>query len=145
MKQERNTNIPEIRKIEFAFEWMRNGYNGTKAAEYIGYSAKNASAHSYYLLRDPFTQSFIARKMDEKYAKMDVDVDKVVQELAKIAFIDVESPHCRYTTKDKIRSLELIGKHLQMFIEKVEVVSMDKVYESISQNAASSPKHAIKH
>lgn len=51
--------------------------------------------------------------MNERSKTTGITAEKVVKELEIIAFSDVE-----ITAKEKIRALELLGKHLGMFAER---------------------------
>lgn len=51
----------------------------------------------------------------------------------------------KYKLADKTKNLELLGKHLKLFTDKVEVDVLSDVYESIANNANSSIKNAVKH
>ena len=131
--------------------------NATQAAIRAGYSPKTAAEIGAENLIKPKVQDVIARAMAERSKRTGVTQDRVVRELAKLAFVDVAElldmsaddlfngtdrdntaavasvktkrtatdegavVECEVKTYDKVRALELLGKHLNMFTERREV------------------------
>lgn len=129
--------------------------NGKQAAIRAGYSPKTAEQISYQLLQKTSVQNAIARAMAERSRRTGINQDRVVRELAKIAFVkmtDVVNDECeirpdadpddlaciesvkvkQIPTKSgdvgverevrlspKIKALELLGRHLGMFNDKL--------------------------
>lgn len=134
--------------------------NATQAAIRAGYkagSAQRASEIGSELLQKTPVSEAITKAMAERSKRTGINQDRVVQELAKIAFVnasDVINPEdasvrmsakeddlaCIQSIKvktmdgakgksierevklnDKMKALELLGKHLGMFKDKVEL------------------------
>lgn len=131
--------------------------NATQAAIRAGYSPKTANEQGARLLANVSVQEAIAKAMAERSRRTGVNQDRVIQELARIAFVnpqDVINPEdasvredaaeddlvCIQSVKvktmdgakgtfmerevklnDKMKALELLGKHLGMFKDKVEL------------------------
>lgn len=149
--------------------------NVTQAAIRSGYSKKYAMAHAYELLDKPKIKEYIDKKMKDREKRTEITQDKVLQELANIAFangadfakvvqksymkpvydkegnkIDEEEVFYKdveltltddlpedkkkaiaaikqtkfgieVASCDKVKALELLGKHLGMFKDKVEL------------------------
>ena len=127
--------------------------NATQAAIRAGYSPKTAEQAASRLLTIVKVSDEIARKMAERSKRTGINQDRVVQELAKLAFVniadvvDLDSATVKDTAAgadlaciqsvkikpsefgtereiklyDKKASLELLGKHLGMFKDKLEV------------------------
>ncbi len=130
--------------------------NGTQAAIRAGYSAKTAQEQASRLLSNVMVQQAISERMAERSRRTGVNQDRVVLELAKIAFVkmtDVVDSNGRirddatdddlsciesikYKESDnefggsverevkigsKLRALELLGKHLGMWNDKLDV------------------------
>lgn len=127
--------------------------NATQAAIRAGYSPDTANVIGSENLAKPYIQQRIQKQMDERAARTNITQDKVIEELAKIAFSDI----CNYlkvennqvkifdtdsiqkevlaaiaeirqgnyglTIKlyDKLKALELLGRHLGMFKDKLEI------------------------
>ena len=84
--------------------------NATQAAVRAGYSEKTAFSIGVENLRKPLIQEYLQRLMQERSDRTRVSADKVLQELERIAMTETE-----ITGKEKIKALELLGKHLGMF------------------------------
>jgi hypothetical protein len=98
---------------QFAMEYALDG-NGKRSAIAAGYSPKVASVQASTLLKNKEVQEAIDRFRRDSLRKFKLKAEDVLEELAKVA-MDVElSPH-------KMKALELLGKHFQLFTEKVEI------------------------
>lgn len=127
--------------------------NATQAAIRAGYSPKTAEQTASRLLTIVKVSDEIAREMAERSKRTGINQDRVVQELAKLAFVNIadvvdldsatvketatgEDLACIQSVKikpsefgtereiklyDKKASLELLGKHLGVFKDKLEV------------------------
>lgn len=130
--------------------------NGTQAAIRAGYSVKTAQEQASRLLSNVMVQQAIAKRMAERSKRTGINQDRVVLELAKIAFVkmtDIVDDHGRikgtatdddlaciesikYKESDnefgrsverevkigsKLKALELLGKHLGMWNDKVDL------------------------
>ena len=84
--------------------------NATQAAVRAGYSEKTAFSIGVENLRKPLIQEYLQRLMQERSDRTRVSADKVLQELERIAMTETE-----ITGKEKMKALELLGKHLGMF------------------------------
>ena len=133
--------------------------NATQAALRAGYSVNNSHKIGSQLLDNPRIKQAIELAMYERELRTKVTQDRVIQELAKIAFINptdvVDSYDAslhngaaredtaaissirvkRLPTRegfgvereiklhDKIRALELLGKHLRLFNDKLNITT----------------------
>lgn len=135
--------------------------NATQAAIRAGYSPKTANEQGARLLANVSVQAAIQEAMKSREQRTEVTQDRVVKELAKIAFGDprnvmswgpsgvklkasteltddeaafvsevseTTTEHggsLKLKTNDKLKALELLGRHIGMFKEKVEVTGKD--------------------
>ncbi len=131
--------------------------NATQAAIRAGYSAKTADVQGSRMLSNVKVQQAISEKMAERSKRTGINQDRIVQELAKIALVNISdvvdtdtgeilpnaSPDdlaCIESIKfkqsdnqyggslerevkvaSKVKALELLGKHLGMWNDKVDV------------------------
>lgn len=128
--------------------------NATQAAIRAGYSPDTAYSIGNENLKKPEIKTRIDKAMAERSKRTGVNADRVVMELAKIAFVNADDviDFKTATVKegalpedlaaiqsvkvktfgedglereikmaDKIKTLELLGRHLGMFKDKVEV------------------------
>lgn len=128
--------------------------NATQAAIRAGYSPDTAYSIGNENLKKPEIKAHIDKAMAERSKRTGVNADRVVMELAKIAFVNADDVIDFKTAAvkegarpedmaaiqsvkvktfgedglereikmaDKIKTLELLGRHLGMFKDKVEV------------------------
>ena len=89
--------------------------NATQAAIRAGYSAKTANRIAAENLSKLDIQKYISQLQNSQSERTQITADTVLKELEKIALADTE-----ITGKEKIKALELLGKHLGMFSDKIE-------------------------
>jgi PBSX family phage terminase large subunit len=92
--------------------------NATQAYRRAGYSARKddtARVEGSKLLTKPNIQKYLQELRAKQAARTGVSADFVVQELYRVAGSDPE-----LKGSDKMKALELLGKHLGMFTEKPE-------------------------
>ena len=85
-------------------------FNATQAALRAGYSQKTAYSIGDENLRKPEIQSEIQSLIKKRSERTGINADIVIKELVKIALADTE-----ITGKEKMKALELLGKHLGLF------------------------------
>lgn len=111
--------------------------NATQAAIRAGYSARNADKIAFQLLGKTRVAEAIAAAQAERSARVSVSADYVVNNLVEIVercmqrapvltmkgeqVVDDEGRNVwRFDAKGANKSLELLGKHLGMFTDKIE-------------------------
>ncbi len=139
----------------FAAEYLID-LNGTQAAIRAGYSARTANEQASRMLANVSIQQAISEAMAERSKRTGVNQDRIVQELAKIAFLKItdvvdregrikenaseEDLACiesiKYKHSDtetgssterevkaasKLKAMELLGKHLRMWNDRLDV------------------------
>lgn len=138
----------------FVQEYLKD-LNGTQAAIRAGYSPASAASQASELLKVPKIAAALKAAQDARSERTEVTADRVLRELARIAFsdpakayaedgrllsvrempeearaclagYDVEEGGDSLLTRkvkgwNKVDALKLLGQHLGMFKEKVEV------------------------
>lgn len=132
--------------------------NATQAAIRAGYSPETAKSIGNENLTKPDIRAHIDKAMAERSKRTGVNADRVLMELAKIAFVNAanvintesatvkedavpEDTAAIQSVKvktfgedglereiklaDKMKALELLGRHLGMFKDKVEVAGLE--------------------
>ena len=89
--------------------------NATQAAIRAGYKEKTARSQGQRLLTNVDIQKYIAELQKKQSERTGITADTVLKELEKIALTDTE-----ISGKEKIKALELLGKHLGMFSGQTE-------------------------
>ena len=98
----------------FAIEYLKDK-NATQAAIRAGYSKKTAASIAWELLERPDVKQFIGDKQKEAVEKAEITSEWIVNQCKEIA------TNVLAKDSDKLRALELIGKYLGMFTERVEM------------------------
>lgn len=91
--------------------------NGSAAAVRAGYSQNSAKEIAVENLTKPPIREAIDKALALRADRTETTADFVIQELRKIACAEVE----KYTGGDKLKALELLGKHLGMFKEQLQL------------------------
>jgi len=102
------------RREAFVRHYIETG-NATKAAVLAGYSEKSAAAAGSRLLTTPEIKGAIDDALLRRAELSDITATYVLERIRAIA----EDPNARYA--DRLRALELLGKHLKLFTDKAEV------------------------
>jgi phage terminase small subunit len=144
--------------------------NATDAAVKAGYSKKSAKEIGHENLTKPHIKEYIQEQLKKKENELDITVDRVLKEIALIAFLDIKEFYnddgtvkkvheieekarraiSSVTTKeivigkgenaqffnietiksgDKLKALELLGRYLSMFKDKIEISVDDELAE----------------
>jgi phage terminase small subunit len=96
--------------------------NATQAATRAGYSPKTAYRIGHELLQKTSVQECVRGLRAEQSKRTCITADDVVNELKNVAFAQAE-----ILGRDKVKALELLGKHLGMFTDRVSVVDEDEI------------------
>lgn len=100
------------RQQRFVAEYLVD-LNGTQAAIRAGYAEGSADVHANRLLGNDRIKQAIAEKQKKLAIKSDITIERVLKELATIG-LDNEKER----TTDRLKALELIGKHLGMYTDR---------------------------
>lgn len=112
-------------------------YNGTQAAIRAGYSKKTAHVQASTLLKNPKVLTRVRELQKEQTERLVISQDWVIQQLVdvvekclkpvEVMEWDYEAKEMRGTgtftfdSKGATKALELLGKHLGMYTDKMEV------------------------
>lgn len=107
-------------------------FNATQAAIRAGYSPRTAAAQASRLFTNVKVYKAIAQAVEERAKRTAIDQDWVLDRLQEVVDRCMQAiPVCdrqgqpsgewRFNAGGANRALEIIGKHLRMFADKVEV------------------------
>lgn len=75
-------------QLVFVREYLKNGMNATSAAISAGYSEKTAASQGARLLKHVEIQPLIAQKAEAVLNKLDYGIERTLNEVARLAFLD---------------------------------------------------------
>lgn len=110
------------RQKQFCEEYIVD-LNATQAAIRAGYSEKTAASTAARLLRNVKVQKYIAQLQAERGQRLQVTQDDVIREICDIALLPLDDDNVLsgiVKVKDKVKALELLGRHFGAFVDKVE-------------------------
>lgn len=115
-----------VKRLTFKQEAFVNEYlvdlNATEAAVRAGYSEKTAGKIGSENLKKPEISMAIAEKMKQRESRTQITQDFVLTELYEIARKEASDfPESDLKYSNKLKALELLGKHLGMFTERLNV------------------------
>jgi len=110
------------KQAAFIREYTKD-FNGTQAAIRAGYSAKTAQEIAAQNLSKLIIQKAITESLKKVEKRTEITVDMVVKKLAMIGFAKIGDMDVKVS--DQTKALDLLGKHLGMFTQKVEVTGKD--------------------
>lgn len=97
-------------------------FNATQAAIRAGYSEKTAGKIGFENLQKPEIQAAIKDAMGDREKRTHINQDFVLSELYKIATQGADDgPESSLKYSNKLKALELLGKHMAMFTDRSEV------------------------
>jgi phage terminase small subunit len=90
--------------------------SGTKAAVKAGYSVKSAARYGVELLNKPHIAQAIAQSKAKRAEKLNRTAEDVLRDIVAVTNAAMRDKDRR----SALKGLELRGKHLGMFVQKVE-------------------------
>lgn len=121
-----------ILQRQFIMEYLKH-LNATKAVNDCGYNTKYPNRMATQLLHNPRIRLVINLLQEARARKSSVSKDWVLKKIQKIVEgTEEENPQAA------LRGLELIGKHLAMFVERQEISGKDGEaiqYQKVEEDA----------
>lgn len=108
----------DTRRELFAHEYIKD-LNGAAAARRIGIGAGSARSEACRMLAEPEVQELIADLLAERKAAAKVDAERVLAELAALAFFD--PAHAYDEERNQLKGMHEIPVHVRKAIAGVEV------------------------
>ena len=99
------SNALTCRQRTFVSEYVR-GLNGSQAAIRAGCKARNARLAASRLLRKPKVQKEIQKLIREKEEKLKVSANRILQDLAAVAFFDIRKLFDEHSRLKPIHTLD---------------------------------------
>ena len=105
------------RQREFCEEYIKD-YNLTKAygRVYTSAAEKNWASLASKLFSDARIKEYVRQLEEQVFQEKGINAEHIAVELAKIAFEDPDASRA-----DKMKAIELLGKQINLYTQKVEV------------------------
>ena len=105
------------RQREFCEEYIKD-YNLTKAygRVYTSAAEKNWASLASKLFADARIKEYVRQLEEQVFLEKGINAEHIAVELAKIAFEDPDASRA-----DKMKAIELLGKQINLYTQKVEV------------------------
>ena len=113
------------RRARFVDEYPKD-HDGQAAAIRAGYSRRSAKFAASHMLRDPKVAAALAAKEAKLTARVELSIGWVLERLKRNAEESLDAEERMAAN----RALELIGKHLGMFVERVDVRNLDNMSDA---------------
>lgn len=106
------------RQRKFVVEYVLSG-NATQAAIAAGYSAKTAEVQGYALIRNPKVSVAIAESRQKLEIRTEITQDRVLAELALLAFSDIT--HYAVDDKGNVKLSDTAPKHAMRAVSSIKL------------------------
>ena len=110
----KNTRGLSHRQELFVAQYLIDG-NATRSAIAAGYSHKSAAQSGCELLKLPKIVAALEAAKTKRLDRLDITADRVLQELAAMAFVPTGNMPDRMKASDKRGALVALGNHLKLF------------------------------
>lgn len=115
--------------------------NATQAAIRAGYSKKTAQRIGSENLSKPLIQAAIAKAMKARSERTEITADRVLQELAKLGFSNIQGI---FTEAEQLRAISALPEEVAACIQSIEVVVKPTHEEDDDGNKIVEHIHKIK-
>lgn len=116
--------LPPKQKL-FVQEYLKDK-NGARAARAAGYSKRSAREQAVRLLSNASIKELVEAGMAKQLEKAEASAERTVKEIADLAYQKLNKLEMKRFSGNKIKALELLGKHFKVFTEVVESKSVVK-------------------
>ena len=121
--------------------------NATQAAVRAGYSEKTAGAIGFENLRKPEIQAYLQKLKEEQSERTQITADSVLSRLNQVADRCMQSEPVMVREGNKMvpsgeykfdssganKALELLGKHLVLFTDKVDLTAKQQINVTLDE------------
>ena len=108
------------RQAQFVAQYLID-LNATRAAQRAGYSLKTAYSQGQRLLKNVEVQSAIQAAMDKRAEKLEITADRVLDEIAKLAFFD---PRKFFEDDGSLKRIQDLDDDTAMSLARMEVIEL---------------------
>ena len=130
------------KQMRFCDEYLADtNMNATQAAIRAGYAQKRASEQAYQLLQKTTVQEYIQKRMADRVERTEITQDRVLKELAIIAFSNA-ADYAKVVERDAVIMKE-DGEEITLLDEDGNPVKVQTVEYTLTDNLTDDQKKAI--
>lgn len=109
-----------LNQMEFVEKYIANGYNATQAYldVYDTNNHKTAESAAHRLLKKPGVNEYVEVRRKEYFDSLAIDAKRIIEELAKVGFVPVESKYVPPSVKTQ--ALDKLAKIYGLYETKKE-------------------------
>lgn len=96
--------------------------NAKEAARQAGYSERSCEQQGSKLMANPAIRAIVDEELRYRREANRATAEKVIDELSDLAFHDPD-----IGKRDKLKALELLGKHFAIFTERIEQANEQQI------------------
>ena len=105
---------PSDKKSLFIEHYLKT-LNGTQAAKSAGYSPQSARQQASVLLTNPAIKQEIEGRLKEEKERLKITKDRVLDEVAAMAFHSLSDEDSNVRPTDKLKALDMLMKRLGLY------------------------------
>ena len=105
---------------QFCLAYLKD-FNASQAALQAGYSKKNHEHIGWELLQKTTVQAYLATKAQKQCEKAEISIEWIIKELKQLYERCQASLSSPGAIAGATKQLELLGKYLGMFVDKLQV------------------------
>jgi len=120
------------RRRLFVQEYLANpGKPASWAVIKAGFSEKRAKETASELLKDPDIKAAIEHKINSKFEQVEINEKLVLIGILRTIERCVESGSGAWQISNALKGYEMLGRHLKMFTERIELDLGDKIMAAL--------------
>jgi phage terminase small subunit len=114
--------------------------NGARAARVVGFSEKTAKEQASRLLTKVNVRAAVDAALAKQAEAADISAERIVKEISLVAFQKLNQGELKAISGNKLKALELLGKHFKIFTDvseikaELKVVSKQRVAELMDES-----------
>jgi hypothetical protein len=112
-------------EVQFCYEYLANGRNGTKAYQKVHPNVEYGSAHSIASrwLQKVTIREFLKKLEEDAFSKLNITIERTMREAAKMAYLDLD----KNIPKAKLKRIEVASAAKNKGIDTL--ARMQKMYQ----------------
>lgn len=112
--------MDNLKRLTVSSEYIKTR-SAKQALQSVGINASTESKAEKIIQSDSLLNAQLYDRLTILQDKMNISIERVVAEIASIAFVDCESSSV-YKPSDKLKALEMLGKYMKMWDDSKSIL-----------------------